>query len=141
MPNDPETIVHEWFELVWNQHREDEIDRLLAADAVVHGLTDAAGNDLLGPAGFRPFYATFRRTFPDLRIDVEDYIADGDKVAFRCVARGTHLGDDLGIAATRQPIEMAGMGFVRVANGQIAEAWNTFDFHGLFTQLRAAANP
>ncbi len=135
MPNETDTIVHEWFELVWNQGQSIEIDRLLESDAMVHGLKDPVGNEIRGPAGFRPLHDAFRQAFPDIRVDVEHCIRDGDTYAFRCVVRGTHLGDGLGIAATHRPVEFAGMGFVRVANGKIAEAWNTFDFNGLYEQI------
>ena len=135
MSHNADTIVHEWFELVWNQGQGSEIDRFLAADALVHGLKDPAGDDIRGPAGFKPLHDAFRQAFPDIRVDVEHCIRDGDTYAFRCVVTGTHLGDGLGIAATQRSVSFDGMGFVRVANGQIVEAWNTFDFHGLYAQL------
>jgi steroid delta-isomerase-like uncharacterized protein len=135
MPDDNWTIVHEWFEQVWNLANPDAIDTLLAPDAVVHGLDDNDGNVMRGPEGFKPLHARFRGAFPDIHIDVQDCVREGDKIAFRCVVRGTHQGDGLGIAATRRGVEFTGMGFVRVENGKIAEAWNTFDFPGMFAQL------
>ena len=138
MAREQNTIVHEWFERVWNEGQEDEIDRLMAADAVVHGLSDADGNPCRGTAGFKPLYHAFRQAIPDLRIDVDDCLRDGETIAFRCTARGTHRGDGLGVPATNRPVEFAGMGFIRVENGQIVEAWNTFDFHELYRQIGSA---
>src|SRR3954470_229309 len=103
MPDDRETIVHEWFEQVWNQGRVEAIDRLFAKDGIAHGLVDAEGNELRGPAGYKPFFHAFREAFPDIHVDVEDAIVEGDKIAARCVVRGTHLGQGLGIEATRNP--------------------------------------
>ena len=139
MPRECSTLVHEWFEKVWNQGHRDEIDRLMAADAVVHGLKDPAGNALHGTAGFKPLYDAFRQALPDLHIEVDDCLRDGDTIAFRCTVRGTHLGDGLGVAATNQPVEIQGMGFIRVENDQIAEAWNTFDFLELYKQIGAVS--
>lgn len=133
------TIVHEWFDQVWNSRDADAIDRMLAADAVVHGLKDPEGNNLVGPAGFRPLFHEFTSAFPDMRIEVEDCMRDGDRLAFRCTVRGTHLGNGLGLKATGRPIEISGMGWMREVDGKIAEAWNVFDFQGLGAQLAADA--
>ena len=138
MPRECSTLVHEWFEHVWNQGQRDEIDRLMAPDAVVHGLKDDDGNPVHGSAGFKPMYDAFRQALPDLRIDVDDCLRDGDTIAFRCTVRGTHSGDGLGVAATNQAVEFQGMGFIREENGQIVEAWNTFDFLDLYRQIGAA---
>jgi steroid delta-isomerase-like uncharacterized protein len=137
MPRECSTLVHEWFEQVWNQGRRQEIDRLMAPDAVVHGLKDPGGNPVRGAAGFKPLYDAFRAALPDLRIDVEDCLRDGDTIAFRCTVRGTHTGDGLGVAATHRAVEIQGMGFIRERGGQIVEAWNTFDFLELYRQIGA----
>ena len=48
----------------------------------------------------------FRASFPDLRMSVEDLVAEGDRVAARVILTGTHTGEPfLGIAAERQPGE------------------------------------
>jgi steroid delta-isomerase-like uncharacterized protein len=129
------TLAHEWYARVWNEGSEEAVDALFAADGIAHGIFDNEGNELRGPAGFKPFLRTFKGAFPDLKVAIEDTICEGDKVVVRYVARGTHDGDALGIAATGRPIEITGMAIVRVANGQIAEAWNNFDMQGLNTQL------
>ena len=77
----------------------------------------------------------FRQAFPDLRIDVDDCLTDGDRVAFRCRVRGTHSGGGLGCDATGRRVEFMGMGIVRVRDGKIAEAWNTFDFQAMNEQI------
>ena len=55
------TLAHEWFEEVWNKSQINAIDRLLASDAVAHGLFDEHGQELRGPAGFRPFFLQFTK--------------------------------------------------------------------------------
>jgi steroid delta-isomerase-like uncharacterized protein len=137
MPNDRQTIAHEWFEQVWNQGDERTIDRLMAEGAIAHGLADAAGGQVRGPAGFKPFFRMFREAFPDLHIVVEDTVVEGDKVVARCTVRGTHRGDNLGFAATDKAVTFTGICIVRVLNGQIVEAWNNFDFGGMHSQLQA----
>ena len=139
MRDDRKTIAHEWFDQVWNQGRAETIDRLFAEDGVAHGLVDADGNELRGPTGFKPFFHSFREAFPDLRVEVEDTVVEGDKIAARCVVRGTHLGHSLGFQATGNPVEFTGMTFLRIREGQIVEAWNNFDFATMNAQLSLPA--
>jgi steroid delta-isomerase-like uncharacterized protein len=137
---DPErnkATMRRWFEEVWNQGRVGAIDEMLPTHGVVHGL----GPDVHGPAEFKPFHATFRDAFPDMRIDLDEMIAEGDLVAARWTATGTHRGDSLGFPATGQRAQFSGMVFGRFENGQIVEGWNNFDQLGLFTQLGAVTPP
>ena len=134
------TLAHEWFDEVWNKGRVEAIDELFAADGVAHGLVDASGNELVGPAGYRPFFQAFKTAFPDLRVEVVDTVCEGDKIVARCEVRGTHTGDGLGMTASNRPVLFTGIAIIRVADGKIAEAWNNFDFQALHTQTSAQAS-
>src|SRR6266478_3883071 len=128
MSEQNKALIRRWFEEVWNHGRADAISEMLAADAVVHGLSDDAANPLRGPAGFLPFHTQFRQAFPDIEVVVEDQIAEGDRVATRCSVRGKHTGHSLGFAATQAPVEFTGVTITRIKDGKIVEAWNHFDF-------------
>jgi steroid delta-isomerase-like uncharacterized protein len=135
---DRRTLLHEWFEQVWNNGDAAAIERLMAPDAVSHGLRGADGNEVKGREGFIPFFHMFRAAFPDLHVEVEDAIAQGDMIVCRCVVRGTHGGDALGFAATHRPVQFTGMCWVRVRDGQLVEGWNNFDFATMSAQLQPA---
>src|SRR5439155_18566975 len=96
-------IVRRWFEEVWNQGRESTVHELLAANAVGHGLGDTEV-DIHGPEEFKPFFRNLRGSFPDMRITIEDVIAEGDKVSARIVLEGSHRGAELGVAPTGQRV-------------------------------------
>ena len=81
----PDALVRQWFREVWDEGREETIDRLLSPDAVVHGLSGPGGPDMIGPEQFKPVFHTFREALGDLTIDVE-------ATAFRAIAM-THEGD------------------------------------------------
>lgn len=134
------TLVHEWFEEVWNQRDAQAIDRLLADDAIVHGITDANGKELRGPAAFKEFHERFLNAFPDIAITVEDTISEGDKIAARCGVRAKHEGDGLGFPATHKQTEITGMCIVRIRDGKFIEAWNNFDFLAMHSQLGSLAS-
>jgi steroid delta-isomerase-like uncharacterized protein len=141
MTDSSETLLHRWFEEVWNKGRADAIDEMFDCDGIAHGLRDDKGNEPCGPAGFKPFFESFRAAFPDMKIVVEDTVVEGDKIAARCTVRGTHAGDGLGLAATNMPVEFTGICIVRVRDGKIIEAWNNFDFMSMFQQVGALALP
>jgi steroid delta-isomerase-like uncharacterized protein len=130
-------LLRRWFDEVWNKQRPEAIDEMLAADAIVHGLSDDPENPLKGPAGFKPFHETFRGAFPDVEVVVEDTIAEGDKVAARCSVRAKHVGDHLGIAASGAAVDFTGIAIVRVRDGKFVEAWNNFDFMKMNKQIGA----
>ena len=134
-------LMQRWFEEVWNKGREEGIDEMFSEDGVAHGLQDAHGNELFGPAGFKPFFKNFRSAFPDIEVIIEDSVAEGDMVAVRCRVRGTHAGEGINVAATRLPVDFAGICIARINDGKIAEAWNNFDFLGLFQQIGALKLP
>ena len=134
MSEENRALIHRWFEEVWNRGRSDAIDEMLAPEGIVHGLADD-GDALRGPEGFRPFHAKFRESFPDISVNVEDTVCEGDRVAVRCSVRGKHSADSLGFAATNKAVEFSGIAIVRVKDGKIVEAWNNFDFMSLYQQL------
>lgn len=124
-------LVRRWFEEVWNKGRAAAVDEMLATHAVIHGL----GEDLHGPAGFKPFHEAYRSAFPDVKIQIDDMVAEGDTVAARWSGKGTHRGEGLGFAATNRPVQFRGMVFVRVEQGKLVEGWNNFDQLGMLQQL------
>ena len=135
--SDNAALIRRWFEEVWNKGREEAIDELFDEQGVAHGLADVAGGALRGPGGFKPFFRTFREAFPGIEVVVEDTVTEGDKVAARCTVRGSHEGHTLGFAATKQPVDFTGIAIVRISGGKIVEAWNNFDFMGMYQQLGA----
>ncbi|HYE14316.1 MAG TPA: ester cyclase [Pyrinomonadaceae bacterium] len=137
MSEENKALLRRWFEEVWNKGRSDAIDEMFAEEGVAHGLADASGAELRGPAHFREFHRSFRDAFPDICVTVEDVIAEGDLVTGRCSVCGVHRGAGLGFDATERPVEFTGISIVRVRDGKIVEAWNNFDFLAMFQQLGA----
>lgn len=133
MPATPEAVVRQWFEELWNQGREDTIDRLLAPQAKVFGL--APGDQaIIGPEGFKPFYRRFKAAFPDIRVKLDHLVNEGEMCAVHCWCAGTHLGEGFG-KATKNPVKFHGIAIARVKGGQIVEGYNCFDFLTAFQQI------
>jgi len=136
-PEENKAMMRRWFEEVWNQGREDAVAEMFASDGVAYGLSGSGDVPVRGPAGFKAHYRRVRAAFPDITITVEDTVADGDKIAARCVVRGTHTGEGLGVAATNKPVEITGLLISRVKGGKTVECWNNFDLLSLYRQIGA----
>jgi len=121
-------------EQVWNQGRREAIAELLAPDGVIHD----GDTDTVGPEGFYPFFDRIHSTFSDLRLEVHESMADGDKMCFRWSSTGKHTGDGLGIPATGRNIHITGITIIRVANGMLAEGWQNWDMLGMMEQLQGS---
>ncbi len=110
----------------------DVADEIYARDYLGH---QPAPDDIQGVEGAKHFAVIFRRAFPDLRTTVEDQVAEGDKVATRWTARGTHEGEFVGIAPTGNQVEITGLTISRIANSKVAEDWTEYDALGMMQQL------
>jgi steroid delta-isomerase-like uncharacterized protein len=123
-----------WTE-IYNQGNLDLVDEIYAPDIVIHD--PAMPEDMRGVEGARGFYSMYRGAFPDAQITIEDQLAEGDMVATRWTARGTHQGELLGVPPSGNRVEVAGMTMSRAEGGKIAEEWNNYDALGLMQQIGA----
>jgi steroid delta-isomerase-like uncharacterized protein len=94
-----------------------------------------------GLAGHNAIVALFRTAFPDQWWQIEDLIAEGDRVVARTTFTGTHQGDFFGIAPTGRSVSIAGVHILRIADGKIMEHWGTNDDLGLMRQLGVIPAP
>jgi steroid delta-isomerase-like uncharacterized protein len=129
-------LIRRWFDEVWNQGRADLIDEFRASDAVAAGLEDS-GTHSQGKGPFEAFHANLRGALPDLRVVVEEMIAEGDKVAIRIAVNGTHTGYAFGVRPTGKAVAFSGIIMANILNGKISQAWNSLDQLSLLRQIGA----
>jgi steroid delta-isomerase-like uncharacterized protein len=120
-------------EEVFNGGNVDLADELYAPDSVLHD--PSLPEDLHGPEGIKRYAAMTLGAFPDIRVTVEDQVAEGDKVVSRWTATGTHTGDLMGIPPTGRRVEISGVTINRFSGGKIAEDWYQSDDLGMMRQL------
>lgn len=128
-------LAKRWFEEVWNQRRDATVNELMAVECDGH----MEGGDVRSPSEFLAARAALLSAFPDLKVKVEDTIAEGDRVAVRWSARGTHRGGDLGFAASGQGADFRGISWIRFSDGKIVEGWDSWNLGRLLEDLRAAS--
>jgi hypothetical protein len=90
---------------------------------------------------WKQFTAPFMEAFPDLRLTVEDIVAEGDTVAARVAFRGTHRGEFQGIPPTGKQVAFSSMVFNHVVDGKVEEHWVEMDLLRLMGQPGAIPEP
>ena len=125
------------FEAIDSQNL-DALDKLIAADTVDHVLPPELPPGLDGQ---KAFIGMFISAFPDIKMTVEDEIAEGDKVVTRWTAIGTHTGELMGIPATGKQVTIKGLDINRFSGGKNVEHWGQMDQMGLMQQLGVVPPP
>ncbi len=98
---------------------------------------DPAPDQSQGPEGFKTFFTEMRTAFPDLKVEPQTMLSEGDQVAFAYTLTGTHDGEFMGVAATGKPIKVRGMQIGRFDQGKMVERWGSSDELGILKQIGA----
>jgi len=88
---------------------------------------------------FKETFSEAREAFPDMRVTVEDLVAEGDRVAARVTMRGTHRGVFQGLAPTGKRVEVRAMDMFRISDGKIVEHWGHADDPTDFLRARGCS--
>ena len=113
------------------QGNVDEAARSIAPDFVWHG----PGAEVRGPEGWKQLVASYLTAFPDLSFTIEDQIAEGDRVATRFTAHGTHRGELGGVAASGRVVAVPCLLMERIVDGKLVESFEVFDQLGMFAAI------
>lgn len=115
-----------------NQRDLDALDELIAPDIINHG---SDPNDPPGAERFKRSFRSLIATCPDLRVTVEQQVAQGDWVAVRWTDRGTDTGGFWGRPPTGKEVLLTGIDLIRVEGGRIAERWGESDLLFVLQEL------
>lgn len=126
-------VIRRYYEDLWNAGDLAVADELIAPDLSFRG---SLGETVHGRDGFAGYVARVRAAFPDFHNQIDDLIAEGDRVVARLTYRGTHHGELFGIAPTGRRISYAGVAIFQIASGQIVQGWVLGDTTGLMRQLQ-----
>lgn len=130
------TVVRRFYEEVMHQGRTEVLDELMAEDFVDHG--EALFGSPQGRETLRRGIAATHDILPDLDVQLEEVIAEGELVGVRGVMRCTHVGTFLGVPGTGHELTWRGNAIFRVIDGKIAERWFNSDSIGILRQLGLA---
>jgi steroid delta-isomerase-like uncharacterized protein len=87
-------------------------------------------------AGVVQYFGMMLAAFPDMRMDVEDVIASGDKAVARLRVTGTNKGGFMGMPATGKSVSVKLIDITRFGDDGLArEHWGVVDQLALMQQL------
>ena len=133
MSEQNKAIVRRLIAELWNNGNLSVADQLFTPNYTHH---DSSTPDFgHGPESERKRATFYRTAFPDMRLTIEDLIAEGDTVMARWSCHGTHKGDLNGIAPTGKQFTISGATIARLLNGKLAEGFVNWDALGLMQQL------
>lgn len=135
MSEENKALVRGWFE---------EIDRRkeLPTELCDPGFTaHLPGQPPMDLEAYRQFIAMMYGALSNIAHTYEDFVAEGDRVCVRYVARGVHTGELMGVPASGSRVAVTDICMVRVAGGKIAEFWASPDMMGLMQQIGALPAP
>lgn len=92
-----------------------------------------------GVAGLKDHYTSLLKGFPDMRIDIDDIIAEGEKVVHRFMFSGTHKGEFLGVPATGKLVRAAGVHIHLFQNAHAVEVWQILDTFAFLSEIGAVS--
>ena len=119
-------LVQRYIAEVWNAGSVDVLDEIY----------DPHFTEFGGVPGLKESVKGFRTSFPDLHFEIQDVVAENDKVVYRWIARGTHDGEYDGIAPTGSPMMVTGITLLRITDGRIVDDRFESNLHTLPDQLK-----
>jgi steroid delta-isomerase-like uncharacterized protein len=134
MAEDNKDLSRRFFEVMSSRNVE-WFDEVMSPDYVQHD--PVLPEDTHGIEAIKETMSGYLDAFPDLRMTVQDQIAEGDKVFTRWVAEGTHQGELMGVPPSGNRVHVEGMTIDRFENGKFVESWDNWDALGMMQQMGA----
>jgi predicted SnoaL-like aldol condensation-catalyzing enzyme len=120
---DNKDLSQRFLEELWNQKNLSILDKLLA-DAYVDHTPPLEPLGPQGPEALKRLFEALRQVSSDIRVSIEDQIAEEDKVTNRLTWECTFESGD---PPTASQVIVMGVGIDRIDDDKIAESWNTLD--------------
>jgi steroid delta-isomerase-like uncharacterized protein len=112
-------LYRHYIEELWNKKDPEAVDRYVGHDYIEHNTNLPPGFD-----GRKRFVATVIKAFPDYHAEIQEVVAEGDRVVARVEFTGTNDGPFEGRPPTHNKLRFSTADFFRIADGKIAEHWD-----------------
>lgn len=129
-----ELVRRELFEVI-EEHNVDVVDELYADDVVVRTKRTGSDEPVVGKADIKALYTEWLQAFPDLSVDVNEEVAEGDVVVQYVTLHGTHEGRFRDVEPTGRDIEIDGFQLREVRDGKIVASTSMVGMGALMKQL------
>lgn len=127
--------VRQEFETAWIEKNLDDLDRFYAEDLSIATVRSGSEDDLIDASDLKNLIREWQEAFPDASMEINELVAEDDKVLAWWTIRGTHQGPFRGIEPTGNEIDVEGFSFRRLRDGKIVETKSAAGLAGLLEQL------
>lgn len=109
----------------------------LGADHEEGGLVESplAGGTAVGREAIVKLYHTYFSGFPDLRLEQDELLIDGDRVVLVGRVSGTDTGGFMGMPPTKRAVSVPVVFFYELRDGLIRRERRVYDFTGVLVQV------
>ncbi len=118
-------VIETWMRRVWKEQDADAIREMFLPDGTAEGL----GEKMIGPEDFKMFHRQLLGLIDNVDVQVQKHFQDGSWSSALCKLDCVRKND------SSQKLQMTGTVVLKIENNTIVEAYNHFDFMGLFEQL------
>ena len=125
-------IYRRVYEEIWNKGNLDVVDEIFNDNYIYHFLPQHKG-----PEGYKTMYHGLAGAFSGFHCEIEDMIAESDKVMVRTTITGKHTREFMGVAPTDKQISVTEIAVIRLEDGKIVEEWGSPDLFSMMQQIGA----
>ena len=88
-----------------------------------------------GMASLRKVFPAFIKGLPDIKIELQQQVVEGNKVASHWMFNATHLGDLYGIPPTGREVHFQNVNIMKIEEGKIVQYNSEVGWLALFMQI------
>jgi steroid delta-isomerase-like uncharacterized protein len=138
---DVKAVARSYFDELTNQQDVGFADRLFTRDIAFYDPAIVPDGEAHGIPEVKQFFAVFFKVFPDVHFTIDDFFAEGNRVAIRFTWTGTHRTEFLGVELKKRSVAVPGIDIFRIEDSRIAEVRVAFDRGHLLQQLGGIPHP
>jgi steroid delta-isomerase-like uncharacterized protein len=125
-------LARQFIEEIFEQGRVEAVDELCADDFIGHTWGNADRD------GLRAAMDRVSKGLAGAHFEIEEMIAEDDRVAVRLTASARQVGEFMGMPASGRSYEIGEIHIFRMRDGKVAEHWHQFDSAAMMKQLKPA---
>ena len=118
---------------VIEQGNIDSFHELVSPDVINHAAPEGMPN---GPESMLHFLMHILRLgFPDIKSEILDQVAEGDRVTTRKALHATHTGEFMGIPPSNKKVTIQVIDIIRLHEGRYAEHWGISNIPDIIREI------
>jgi predicted SnoaL-like aldol condensation-catalyzing enzyme len=116
---------------VIEKNDQQALNELVNPDFINH---TAPPGSVQGPQGLAIFFNALHKAFTEIKIEIYDQVAEGDKVVTRKAITGIHIAPLFGITPGNKRASINIIDIIKVKDGQYTDHWSVRDMQDVISK-------